>query len=536
MTPQDVAGLRPQARSMDSLLEKLWARLLVPSLSDLFFLAVLVWLFSAGSSGWQGLLADADVGWHIRTGEYVLDHTTVPSHDLYSFSKPGATWYAWEWLTDVTDALLFRWAGLKGVVLAAAVLISLFATTLVRRMTWRGVHLLVAMLVAFLGVGASSMHFLARPHVFTLLFLSGSVWMIESDRRKASNRIWLLVPLTVVWTNMHGGFLALVAVLGVTAVGSAMEVLLEAPPELRLKPEGLLASLRGGLRYGYLTLACLAASLVNPFGWRLHQHVIEYLRSTWIRDVVEEFQSPSFRNENVMQFEVLMLVGLIAAGGLFKRKRIVEGLWIVFWVHMSLGSVRHVPVFITVTIPVIAAEVALWWQGWTEGAARTSLAGILNQISADAGQGFRRTSLIPFAAVLALMVMGEPIKWPRDFPELLFPTKLIHAHEDIIFDKKVLTTDQWADYLIFLHPTQKVYVDGRSDFYGQEVGNEYIRLLNGGKDWAKTLETRGFETALISTDLALAQLLKQRSDWQVVAEEGKRILLVRTSVPVRASR
>src|SRR5437588_10075411 len=118
-----LAGVRPQPFDIAKLLERRWARFVIPSLSDLFFLAILVWLFSAGSAGWQSLLADADAGWHIRTGEYVLDHHMVPHTDLYSFSKPDAPWYAWEWGTDVIDAGLHRWAGLKGVVLLAAVVI-----------------------------------------------------------------------------------------------------------------------------------------------------------------------------------------------------------------------------------------------------------------------------------------------------------------------------------------------------------------------------------------------------------------------------
>jgi len=139
---------------MDAILTHRWARVLVPSLSDLFFLAILVWLFmSSGAAGWEGLLSDADVGWHIRTGEYILDHHAVPYHDLYSFSKPDAPWYAWEWLTDVTYGGLHRLAGLKGIVLMAAVLIGLFAMTLVRRMVRRDVHLFVALGVALLCVG-----------------------------------------------------------------------------------------------------------------------------------------------------------------------------------------------------------------------------------------------------------------------------------------------------------------------------------------------------------------------------------------------
>ena len=90
-------------------------RFLTPSLSDCFFIAVLVWLFLAGPSGWKSLLMDGDTGWHIRTGEYILDHGSVPHQDLFSYSKVGQPWYAWEWLCDVLYAILFRAAGLKAV-------------------------------------------------------------------------------------------------------------------------------------------------------------------------------------------------------------------------------------------------------------------------------------------------------------------------------------------------------------------------------------------------------------------------------------
>jgi len=211
---------------VNALLATRWGRLLVPSLSDFLFIALIMWLFmsSSGAHGWQSLLADADVGWHIRTGEYILDHHQVPHHDLYSFSKPGAPWYAWEWLTDIIDGLLFRWAGLKGIVLAAGALIAFFATTLMRRMVDAGAHLFAALLVTLFSVGSASMHFLARPHIFTLLLLSISMGIIEADRRGVnSKRIWWLVPIALVWTNLHGGFLVLTGLLGLAVIGAAAE-------------------------------------------------------------------------------------------------------------------------------------------------------------------------------------------------------------------------------------------------------------------------------------------------------------------------
>jgi hypothetical protein len=373
----------------------------------------------------------------------------------------------------------------------------------------------VALAVSLLAVGGASIHFLARPHVFTLLLLSACCWMLESDRRTPRNRIWWLVPITVVWTNLHGGFLALIALLGLTAVGVAIEAAF-------LDMERL----HGAYRYAKLTAACALASLINPYGIQLHIHVFEYLRSDWIRSVIQEFQAPTFRNENQLQYEVLLLVGLVVAGSLFRRKQVVEGLWIVFFGHMSLLSVRHVPIFVTIAAPLIAAEGAMWWSTWSAQAKRTSIAGVLNQIASDAAAGFRRTSLWPVAVILFLFVMGPPLPWPKDFPELGFPVKMVHAHQKEILASRVLTTDQWADYLIYTDPRTKVFVDGRSDFYGAEIGNQYLRMYSGNWDWNKLMKQYQFNLVLLPVESPLVQLLKITPEWRVEQDNGKEILLV----------
>jgi len=510
----------PPAR-IDVLMRHRWGRLVVPSLLDLLFIALIGWLFmSSGPHGWQSLLADADVGWHIRTGEYILDHHQVPHQDLYSFSKPGAPWYAWEWLSDVIDAVLFRWAGLKGVVLAAGVLIALFATTLMRRVVDAGAHLFVALLVTLLSVGSASMHFLARPHVFTLLLLSISMALIEADRRGANPaRLWWLVPITLVWTSLHGGFLVLIGLLGLATIGSAVEAWVQ-------RPHGERPDWAPALRWAMLTGACGAVSFINPYGWELHAHVIQYLRSDWIRKVVQEFQSPIFRDENMLQFEALLFIGLITAGARFRRGRVIDGLWILALGYMALSSVRHVPIFVTVTAPLIAAEMTSWWKTWVGAASAKSAKGILNQMGFDLAQGFKRYSVWMVLAVAALALSGPAIAWPRDFPTELFPTAMVHAHEQEILRARVLTTDQWADYLIYLHPEQKVFVDGRSDFYGAEVGDRFLRVMHGLPGWEKVIAAYRFNLVLIPVDTAAAQLLKQRPEWRVVADDGKHILFV----------
>jgi hypothetical protein len=206
---------------------------------------------------------------------------------------------------------------------------------------------------------------------------------------------------------------------------------------------------------------------------------------------------------------------------------VVEAAWIIFFAHMALGSVRHVPVYVAVTAPVIAAELSAWWRDWTGSAGKTSFLGIINQMAADSVAGFRRSSLWPAAAVAALVLIGQPIRWPTDFPVELFPVQMVRAHGAEILNSRVITTDQWADYLIYVNPRQKVFVDGRSDFFGPEIGNQYLHLTSGNWDWQQLMSKYDFNLALLPVESPLSQLLKQSHAWRIAEDDGKRILLIR---------
>src|SRR3954471_16439560 len=74
-------------------------RLFVPTLGDVLLLVIVFWLFFANPESWSSFMGDANTGLHIRTGDAVLATGHVPTTDLYSYSKPGGTWFAFEWLT-----------------------------------------------------------------------------------------------------------------------------------------------------------------------------------------------------------------------------------------------------------------------------------------------------------------------------------------------------------------------------------------------------------------------------------------------------
>jgi hypothetical protein len=498
----------------------LWQKL-APTFSDCLFLALLGWLFVSGS-GWQVLLADGDTGWHVRTGEYILEHGRVPVSDIFSFTRPGETWFAWEWLSDVIFAVLFRSSGLKGIVLLSGVLAATGLTIVYRHSLWRGTAGALALVLTLAAASASTIHFLARPHLFSFVLLPACLWLIDRDLKAPTRAVWLLVPVSALWTNLHGGFLALVAAAGLCAAGHACS------------GWGFGRSLSDrpvARRYGLLTLLVSAATFANPFGYHLHAHIGGYLRSGWIREAVEEFQSPQFRSESMLQFEFLLFAGVCSAAALARRGRWYPALLILFWAHASLGSVRHVPLYALAAVPLIASEATRLARAVSSGFARGTLAATFRDIGFELGIGGRGSSLWPAVAVAVLALASPAAWWPDDFPALKFPVRMIARHAARFAATpapRVLTTDQWGDYLIYrFYPRQRVFIDGRSDFYGPVIGKQYVRLLNAQFEWRGLIERFGFDLALIPPSWPLSELLKNDPGWRLIGDDGQVLLFER---------
>src|SRR5215831_2175822 len=89
-----------------------------PSLSSVASLLPLVLLYWQ-VGGPSALLSDPNTGLHVRTGEWILVHRTVPREDLFSFSIQGRAWCDWEWLSDLLYALLYRWEGIAEIASAS---------------------------------------------------------------------------------------------------------------------------------------------------------------------------------------------------------------------------------------------------------------------------------------------------------------------------------------------------------------------------------------------------------------------------------
>ncbi|HWQ90857.1 MAG TPA: hypothetical protein VN673_04240, partial [Clostridia bacterium] len=242
----------------------------LPSLTDVAFVMPLLLLFLK-LKGAKHLLGDGDTGWHIRTGDWILQNGRVPDRDIFSFTRPGEPWFAWEWLWDVIFSWLHSTWGMAAVVIASMLVLSVTSALLYRLVRRKCPNVLIAIAVVFLANAASTIHWLARPHLFTLLFLVVFYSLLERVRDGNARLLWLLPPLTVLWTNLHGGFFIGVVLVAMYGAGELASWLLEADTESRR------AALARSKPYLLTAAGCALASLINPYFYQLHVHIFGYL-------------------------------------------------------------------------------------------------------------------------------------------------------------------------------------------------------------------------------------------------------------------
>ena len=499
---------------------------LLPSLADFAFLVPIALLFGR-MEGVKTLLGDCDTGWHIRTGEWIIANGWVPARDIFSFTKPAAPWFAWEWLSDVLFAMLNALGGLQAVAMFAILVLSatfgaLFL--LVRRKS----NPIVAIIVTMLAAAASSIHYLARPHLFTLLFLVLFYAALEQVREGRTRLLGVpilaaLPVVSILWTNLHGGFF--VGALMILAYGGGEILrLVFSPNAAGRRPAWLQAR-----SYFLSGLACLAASLINPYTYHLHQHMAQYLRDPFNSQHIVEFLSPSFHHPTAIFFEAMLAIAVAAAVWNLRQGRFTEALLVFVWAHGALLANRNIPIFMIVAAPPAAAAIQQWLLRVPElnvAAWLRTAADRFNRVADETGEtdSIARLHLLSVFGVLLVAALiyapHPPRKFRAEFDPKVYPAAALATLRSDPAGR-IFTHDQWGDYLIYrLYPAHKVFVDGRSDFYGDDFEEKCIDVLNVKYGWEKTLTGFGVDTVLLPPNAPLSGALKESSRWRVVYDDG----------------
>lgn len=506
-----------------------WVRWGLPSIADVFFLVLLgILAFSPMS---KGLLGDADTGWHIRNGEFILTTRSVPRTDFFSYTKAGQPWYAWEWLYDAVIAGIHHFTGLNGVVLFSAVVIAATFALLFRCVLRRSGSFATAVLLTLLASAAAQIHMLARPHIFSWLF---TVFWVDSlyrfEEGKRSSLLWL-PPLMLLWVNVHGGFILGLMLLAVFGCSSIWKYLIEPGAENRKRI----------FQLAIVFCSCFVTTFLTPYGYKLHVHVYQYLSNTFLMNSINEFMSPNFHAAGYGYFEGFILLSVFGLVLAYKRVTATDLLVLLFSIHAALYAARNIPIsaiLISVaTGPLLAAAIAprpdrLVNMGWLN-----SLLDTVHDISnnmAGMERQFRGHALVivAIAAAGAVALNGGRVLSANvisaHFDENIFPIKATEFIAQKHIHDHLFNPDDWSGYLIYkLHPETKLYFDDRHDFYGEAFVRDYLKAINGNWQWREPLDRYGVKWVLISPGSPLASVLKESKDWRVQYDDGLAIVFSR---------
>ncbi len=193
---------------------------LIPSIVDIIFISLFLLLaFSAG----KDLLGDVDTGYHIRAGEYILNTFSIPKNDIFSFITPTLHWTAHEWLSEVIMALVHKAFGLTGVALFFAFIISLVYYLLYKMIKTDKDNIILTTFIILLVLISSQIHWLARPHIFSLLLTLIWYYLLDQYQYHHKNYLYLFPLIMLLWVNLHGGYLAGFVLIGIYLFGNGVQ-------------------------------------------------------------------------------------------------------------------------------------------------------------------------------------------------------------------------------------------------------------------------------------------------------------------------
>jgi hypothetical protein len=473
-------------------------------------------------------LVEPDFGWHLRAGLDFLDRGgRLPAHDPYSHTMPDWQWVEHAWLTDAAIALVYRglgWAGALGVMVCfAAVAVAAFLTGAARAQVSRTARLMAV--VASLWVALPFLG--ARTQLVSLAGVALVLWLYHRIAQGRTLFIWLYPPVFFLWANLHGGFTAGLAVLGVIVAVAAVIRFAGMTWPIMLRFHEPLPAGKELVSLGVSFVLSCAVTLVNPYGWRLYREIYDSLNDRFMLEQLREWQPISFEGWAGTAF--LLYLAAVAGSVILWYRQIQPIRWALLTVSLawSFWHWRNVTIFLVIAVPLVAelfqaggvsvARLIVPRQRATIIAAVTLLTGLL-LISLD-GHHLER-----------LLAAGtEPEKFFRqtEYPIEAIAWVKANRHE---VGRRLYNDYGYGGFLLWWMPEEKIFIDGRMPAWrigDRRIFYDYVTISSGARAARDLLQKYRVDWALVQRDSQLAAILRGDPAWRQIYEDAKVVIAVR---------
>jgi hypothetical protein len=447
------------------------------------------------------LNSDGDLARHLRHGHYMLEHRELIRSDPFSFTRPGAPFIGFEYGSQLLYALAERVGGLPAVTILAGLVIALTYALLTSFLLSHRVDPLLVCLTAALAIALGSEHWTARPHLFSSLATVILLAMLERGSRKGTALAAAL--LFVVWANLHGGFVYGWVLIALYLSGSVGELIWgtdRADWSERVR------------YYGTMLISAVAATLLNPHGIELHRHLLGFFGNPFLRDNTAEFASPNFHEPTGKVF-LAVLLGSLVFLTLHRARPTLPRLFVICaGIAFALVAVRNIPLFGLTALPLLALHLDELWRRLPDPG------GVRGRFETTARSAATLPWIIPVALLMLTLALGRgrlgSAQLIRDeFDPTVFPVAAVSRARDHELKGRLYHDFAWGGYLLYAWPQQRIYIDGGTDFFGEDLFREYSMIKGMAPGWRDRLSAHDISLLLLRRESPLSHEIARDGTW-----------------------
>jgi len=449
---------------------------------------------------------DTDIWWHLRSGEHTLAHGMIHT-DPFSWTKAGEPWVNHSWGSQVLLYAVWSLGGNAGLALFTALLATAGMAVLFRISAGNAYLRGVAVV---LGAAAAAVFWSPRPQMLSFFFSAVIIFLLYTYKRRGIDRLWLIPPVMALWGNLHAGFsIGFIFLLG----GIAGETL------GRLFGGEHALPWSGIRKLVLVTLVSALALLLNPYGLEILAVPFQTVSIGALQDYIQEWSSPDFHQRQTWPFVALMIALYGAAGASGRRLDWTDFLLTSGTAFMALLAGRNIAVFAVVATPVLTyyLDASLEERGWTVHTMR-----FVSPLQVRIN-----------VAIIALVAIGAAAK----IAVALNPSLIAEAQAAVLPVEAARSLEgqsgpmfnsyNWGGYLMFSLPQLPVYVDGRTDLYGDAFLTEYLKTATAGDGWRARLAEQGVRLVIVEAASGLGRALRDEPGWSLLYQDDLAVVFVR---------
>jgi len=487
-------------------------------------------------------LQDPDIWLHLKTGEYIVQHKTVPLGDIFSSTVSNKGWIDHSWLVQVIFYLVFHFGGADNLIFLSALVVT-FAFLFLFFSTYKGrEYLTLSIGILFITILASKLRFNIRPENFSVLFFSLYIFILKKQARK--NWVFLLPLIQLIWANSHGFFIVGPLMVGVFILAQELKRAKLLPWEWS-KVDLLDANSYRNLKAVFL-LVCLV-SFINPYGYKGALYPLWVIFNTlgkssiFYKYIIELL--PTARYFKAVSAYYLLIILSLSVFLLNLRR--IDVVYLMFWLILlgiSFRVNRNV-IFFNFFAFLIT----------TEGLINSLDIKKFNFIENLFGKGTRLLLYLLKFAIIALLIYWVAtknysilLKRYYIFEENRTKSALLgitakgypERAADFILEKdlpgNIFNQFNHGSYLIYrLFPKKKVFIDGRTELYGEPFFKDYEKILTVDKDTINNIFNKyDINTVLLSEIVAdgdLPRYLFDSPDWALVYFDENSLIFLKNT-------